>query len=184
MEHPAWSRQYDDRFVALDFETAASERSSACAVAAVTFEGGEVVGRLRTLIRPPGNEYDGVNIGIHGIGPADTTSAPAFPDAWREIDALTRGQLVLAHNSAFDMSVLRRSAEFYSFAPSDFAFACTYRLSRSQLADAGEWKLDSLAREYDGELHRWLQVNGHDDRCEHMQPTDGGVRYGSEAEFG
>ena len=36
----------------------------------------------------------------------------------------------------------------------------------------------------DGELHRWLQVNGHDDRCEHMQPTDGGVQYGSEAEFG
>ncbi len=30
----------------------------------------------------------------------------------------------------------------------------------------------------------WLQVNGHDDRWEHMQPTDGGVRYGSEAEFG
>ena len=36
----------------------------------------------------------------------------------------------------------------------------------------------------DGELHRWLQVNGHDDRCEHMQPTDGGVQYGSETEFG
>ncbi len=35
-----------------------------------------------------------------------------------------------------------------------------------------------------GELHRWLQVNGHDDRCEHMQPTDGGVQYGSETEFG
>ena len=35
-----------------------------------------------------------------------------------------------------------------------------------------------------GELHRWLQVNGHDDRCQHMQPTDGGVQYGSEAEFG
>ncbi len=36
----------------------------------------------------------------------------------------------------------------------------------------------------EGELHRWLQVNGHDDRWEHMQPTDGGVQYGSEAEFG
>ena len=24
-----------------------------------------------------------------------------------------------------------------------------------------------------GELHRWLQVNGHDDRCQHMHPTDG-----------
>ena len=37
---------------------------------------------------------------------------------------------------------------------------------------------------FPGELHRWLQVNGHDDRWEHMQPTDGGVQYGSEAEFG
>ena len=29
------------------------------------------------------------------------------------------------------------------------------------------------AAENFGELHRWLQVNGHDDRCQHMQPTDG-----------
>ncbi|WP_428116816.1 hypothetical protein [Candidatus Poriferisodalis sp.] len=43
-----------------------------------------------------------------------------------------------------------------------------------------EWS----ALEYVGELHRWMQVNGHDDRCQHMQPTDGGVQYGSEAEFG
>ena len=26
-------------------------------------------------------------------------------------------------------------------------------------------------------------MNGHDDRCQHMQPTDGGVQYGSEAEL-
>ena len=51
---------------------------------------------------------------------------------------------------------------------------------------ADEWELDYSARlgASVGELHRWLQVNGHDDRCQHMQPTDGGVQYGSEAEFG
>lgn len=149
MGHPAWSDRFDNSFVAIDFETATSARNSACAVAAVLFENGAATDSYVSLIQPPGNEYDPFNVSIHGIRPRDTRSSPTFPDVWRDIEALTDGSLVVAHNASFDMSVLRRSAEHYGHEPSAFAFACTYRLSQSCMPDADAWKLDVLAAEFD-----------------------------------
>ncbi len=148
MEHPEWSARFDDSFVAIDFETATSSRESACAVAAVRFEKGTVVDSVVSLIQPPGNEYDPFNISIHGIKPRDTQSSPRFPDVWRDIEAFTEGSLVIAHNTSFDMSVLRRSSEYYEYRPGGFAFACTYRLSRSHMPEMGMWRLDVLADEF------------------------------------
>ena len=149
MGHPEWSTLFDSSFVAIDFETATSERDSACAVAAVVFENGAVADRYVSLIQPPGNEYDTFNISIHGITPSDTRSSPTFPDVWQDIEALTKDSLVVAHHTAFDMSVLRRSCEYYDYLPSEFAFACTYRLSESHLPEVGKWRLDVLAEEFD-----------------------------------
>ena len=139
-------------FVAIDFETATSDRSSACAVGVVAFEQGSVTDKLRLLIRPPGNRYDPFNTSIHGIGPADTRRSPPFPEVWNQVTAMLDGRLVVAHNTAFDMSVLRRSAEHYSYEPAAFPFACTYRLSRSAMPDAGSWALDVMADEFGIEL--------------------------------
>ena len=41
------------RFAAIDFETADYESDSACAVAVVTVENGEIADRFYRLIRPP-----------------------------------------------------------------------------------------------------------------------------------
>ncbi|WP_419920250.1 exonuclease domain-containing protein [Candidatus Poriferisodalis sp.] len=149
MSHPTWSAQFDRSFVSIDFETATSAPYSACAVAAVVFENGAIVERHRSLIQPPRNEYDPFNISIHGITPSDTKSAATFPEVWRDLAALMQGSLVLAHNTSFDMSVLRRSSEFYDYSPDAFAFACTYRLFKSHMPDLGEWKLNVLASQFD-----------------------------------
>jgi len=148
MGHPDWSVEFESSFVAIDFETATGARDSACAVAAVAFENGEVADRYVSLIRPPGNEYDPFNTSIHGIRPSDTHASPVFPDVWRDIEALTEGSLVVAHNTSFDMSVLRRSSEHYGYQPSGFSFACTYRLFRSHMPEMGLWRLDVLADEF------------------------------------
>ncbi len=159
-------------FVAIDFETATSERNSACAVGVVVFEQGSPTDTLSLLIRPPGNRYDGFNMMIHGIGPSDTRCSPGFPEVWAQIAPMldgrlviahntptaarpssTRpemldGRLVIAHNTAFDMSVLRRSAEHHGYEPDPFPFACTYRIARSAMPDATSWSLDVLADDF------------------------------------
>ena len=135
-------------FAAIDFETATSQRSSACAVGVVVFEQGSPVDRRRLLIRPPGNRYDAFNTALHGIGPADTGDSPPFPEVWDQVAGMVDGHLVVAHNTAFDMSVLRRSAEHYGYEPESFPFACTYRLARSAMPEARSWGLKVLAAEF------------------------------------
>ncbi|MCY3850538.1 MAG: exonuclease domain-containing protein [Acidimicrobiaceae bacterium] len=139
-----WGRS----FAAIDFETATSERSSACAVGVVVFEQGSPISRRRLLICPPGNRYDAFNTALHGIGPSDTRDSPGFPEVWEQVAGMLDGQLVVAHNTAFDMSVLRRSAEHYGYEPAPFPFACTYRLARSAMPEAPSWGLKALAGEF------------------------------------
>ena len=137
-----------ESFVAIDFETATSERNSACAVGAVVFEQGTSVDKLSLLIRPPGNRYDGFNTMIHGIGPSDTRRSPGFPEVWEQVTQMLDGRPAIAHNTAFDMSVLRRSAEHHGYEPDPFPFACTYRIARSAMPDAMSWSLDVLADDF------------------------------------
>ena len=135
-------------FAAIDLETANSERDSACAVGVVVFEQGSPTDTLRLLIQPPGNRYDAFNTEIHGIGPSDTRRSPGFPEVWEQVAAVLDGRLVVAHNAAFDLSVLRRSAERHGYAPEPFQFACTYRIARSAMPDAASWSLDVLADDF------------------------------------
>ena len=100
-------------FTAIDFETATGKRSSACAVGIVTVVNGEITEEYYTLIKPPNNEYFGMNIGVHGIHPADTANSPTFDEVYPEIEKRMRGQVIVAHNEVFDRSVLKRSMEHY-----------------------------------------------------------------------
>ena len=135
-------------FAAIDFETATSERTSACAVGVAVFEQGLPTDTLSLLIRPPGNRYDPFNTMIHGIGPSDTRHSPEFPEIWERVARMLDGRLVVAHNTAFDLSVLRRSAEHHGYEPDPFPFACTYRTARSAMPDAASWSLDVLADDF------------------------------------
>jgi len=142
-------RERAQRVVAIDFETATAARDSACAVGVAVFEGGEPVDAWGHLIQPPGNRYDGTNIAIHGIMPEATSDAPSFPEVWPRVAGIVSGALVVAHNTAFDMSVLRHSAEHHGYSPPWFRFACSYRLARSAFPDEEEWSLPAMAWKFD-----------------------------------
>ena len=135
-------------FAAVSFETATSERSSACAVGVVSFDDGVLVDEFESLIRPPGNRYDLPSTAIHGIGPSDTRDCGEFTDVWPEASTLIDGRLVIAHNTAFAVSVMRRSSAERDHEPDPFWFACTYRVARSVLPDAESWSLDAMTDEF------------------------------------
>ena len=96
------------RFVAIDFETANSSRSSVCALGIVVVDGGAVVEARSWLVRPEPLVFDGYNIMIHGITPDDVRDEPTFDQLWADV-FLPYFQMgpMLAHNASFDMSVLR-----------------------------------------------------------------------------
>lgn len=90
-------------FIALDIETATGKRSTICEIGITIVEDSQIKEAKSWLIQPPNNEYWGTNIRIHGIKPEDTVNKPSLRDVWGEIGAYLKNQIVVAHNTAFDM---------------------------------------------------------------------------------
>ena len=111
-------------------------------------DGGEIVVVRGWLIRPPGNSYDDLNTWIHGIRPSDTEHSPNFDRVWPEVAALIGSRLVVAHNTSFDMSVLRRSAAYWGYEPPPVDFLCSYRLVKSSWPNRWSYRLDDVADEF------------------------------------
>lgn len=123
-------------FTAIDFETATGRRSSACAVGIVTVEDGVITEQFYSLIQPPGNEYFGMNIAVHGIRPADTENAPSFANLYPEIKQRLQNRTLVAHNEVFDRSVLKRTMEHYELDYGELELAerweCTMRIYKTK----------------------------------------------------
>ena len=135
-------------FTAIDFETAHGKRWSICQVGIVRVENGIIMQTINKLICPPDNYYFYKNIEIHGITPAHTRNAPAFPAVWHEIKSLIENQTVVAHNGAFDFSCLFQTLEYYGIAQPEYNQQCTYRIYGKGLA--------TLCEEYH------IRLNHHD----------------------
>lgn len=120
-------------FVAVDVETATSNRSSICQLSLAFVADGQITEKKSWLIQPPENKYDAFNTYIHGIDAAATAEAPAFPDVWPEIKSLLDNRIVVAHNTAFDMYALHDALELYSLDYPTFDYYCTLRLSKELL---------------------------------------------------
>jgi DNA polymerase-3 subunit epsilon len=122
-------------FTAIDFETAQGYRWSICQVGLVRVERGRIVHESSRLVRPPGNYYWWKWSDIHGITAEDTESAPTFAEIWPTIEPYIAGQVVVAHNLAFDASCLRQTLEHYHLQAPDFDGRCTYQIFRKGLAE-------------------------------------------------
>ena len=117
-------------FVAIDFETATALRSSICQIGITKVEDGRIAESKSWLIQPPDNDYDPMNIHIHGIKPEDTANSPLFPDVWAEVLPYLNGNIVVAHNTSFDMYALRDALDSCSLEYPTFDYYCSLRLAR------------------------------------------------------
>ena len=121
------------RFAAIDFETADFQRDSACAVGVVVVDGGEIVRRHYTLLRPPRRAFQFTY--IHGIAWKDVADKPTFAEHWAELAAVLEGaEFFAAHNAPFDRSVLRACTEGVGLAMPVTPFRCTVQLARDTWA--------------------------------------------------
>ncbi len=144
-----------NNFVAIDFETANAQRNSACAVGIVTVTNNIITDEYYSLIQPPKNEYNYHNIQVHGIRPADTLNAPTFEDIYFEVKRRLQNQIIIAHNEAFDRSVLQKTMEFYQLNYTQLNIGnkwdCTYRIFK--MKGIKPTKLSDCAKHFNLELN-------------------------------
>ena len=131
-------------FVAIDFETANSKRSSVCAVGLVRVIDGQVAESHHLYIRPEPFFFDPFNVAIHGIKESDVKGAPRFSELWPQLRVKLIAPLV-AHNAAFDMSVLRHALDGASIQYPEMDYFCTRVISRVAWPGRPTYALDYVA---------------------------------------
>ena len=116
-------------FVAIDFETANRDPSSACAVSVVRVEGRRIERERVSLIRPPTSQFEFTH--IHGITWDDVAAKGSFGEVWKTLAPMIEGaEFLAAHNAQFDRGVLVTCCRNTRIAVPDCPFVCTVALAR------------------------------------------------------
>lgn len=131
--------------IAIDFETANETRASACSVGLAFIEDGKITRVEERLIRPPDMRFASRNIEIHGIRPRDVEDAPEFPEVLDEFIDDFRDATMIAHNAAFDFSVLRASCDQYKMSYPTLSYLCTVKMAQKVWPDLPSHKLNVIA---------------------------------------
>ena len=143
-------------FTAIDFETANERRASACAVGVVRVQGGRIVETYQTLLRPRELRVDWRNFEVHGIAEKDLRDAPTLADVWHDVLPYLHRQPVVAHNSAFDVSVLEHTLRDFDLPIPAFHCLCSVKLSKLRWPQLERHKLNYVA------AHFGIPLNHHD----------------------
>ena len=152
-EWPSYIPKYHMHdFVAIDFEAANAELTSACSIGIVIVRDDEFADEFYSLIQPVPNHYDFWTTKVHGIKKKDTENAPLFPEVWHKVAHKVKGLPMVAHGSMFDERVLRALHQYYHIRYPDFKFYCTHRGSEKLLPDIENHKLQTVAKHFGYDL--------------------------------
>ena len=136
-------------FIALDVETANADFGSICSIGLVHFRSRAVFKSLTILVDPE-DEFDALNIGIHGIRPEDVAGKPTMAQVFPAISA-SLTDVVIVHHSHFDRTALARAADKYGTGSLPCVWLDTLRVARLAwplLNDGGGYGLARLASEF------------------------------------
>jgi DNA polymerase-3 subunit epsilon len=139
-------------FVAIDFETANESRDSACAIGLTEVRDGAVLEPVYHVIRPPELRFSRWATQCHGLTAEDVAGAPSLSELWPTVLPLIENRLLVAHNAAFDMSVLRHSLHTALIPVPQLSYLCTLRLARMAWPHLASHSLGFLAAVHGLEL--------------------------------
>lgn len=136
-------------FVAIDFETANWNPSSACSVGIVAVKELQIIKTDHFLIKPPTKNFNEVNVRINGIDYNMVKDSGSFADIYpRILEYINNTRVVMAHNASFDMNVLYECVEYYQLESPDFIYIDTINFSIPMKCDCGN-SLEDCANYFD-----------------------------------
>lgn len=132
-------------YVALDFETANTYPDSACSLGLCKMdEEGNVLDTWYSLIRPHVLYFDPVCTSVHGLDSCEVILSDDFAHHWPQIEEFIGDDVLVAHNAAFDMRVLKHSAAAYGIKLPEYEYYCTYRIARKLIGTKQSYSLSDL----------------------------------------
>ena len=157
-----------DNFVAIDFETANSFRSSNCSIGLVVVLDKVIVEKFYSLVKPIPNEYNKYCINVHGITEKDTEDAPIFPEVWSNVIPLIQDFPLVAHNMAFEKSCLKSVFERYDIEYPHYKFFDTLQAAKKAFPDACNHQLHTVSKLCGFELNNHHNALADAEACAHI----------------
>lgn len=114
-------------YVFIDFETANSNKTSACQLIMLKVVQGKVVKSYKTLIKPYPDEFTFSH--IHGITSENVSLMSDFKVLWLDIISFfNENTIVIAHHANFNINVLRSLISHYNLDCPNFFYICSVKL--------------------------------------------------------
>lgn len=118
------------------------------AIGVSVLQDGEIVQSFSTLVHPE-CRFERFHIALTGITPERAAQAPTFPQLWAMIEPIFSRGILVAHNAAFDLSVLSHCLRDYGIEwKPETEYLCTCRVGRKLLPEAPNHRLDTLCQWY------------------------------------
>jgi DNA polymerase III subunit epsilon len=110
--------------------------------------GGEVIGRLHTLVNPGAStgEQRGAGDKVHGIAKADLDAAPTFASQCARVLELLEGAVFVAHAAKWDLAFLQAETARLGAPLAPCCYLDTLNIARKTL-EAERYSLQALATE-------------------------------------
>jgi len=115
-------------FTSIDVETANADLSSICQIGVVKFVDGTIVDKWSTLVDPE-DEFDLINVSIHGIDEEKVKGAPTFLHIENQVRRILTDTIVACH-TPFDRAAINQAYQRYGLGPLECVWLDTARVSR------------------------------------------------------
>jgi DNA polymerase-3 subunit epsilon len=123
-------------FVAIDVETANADLASICQIGIAHFVDGRFCEIWESLVDPE-DEFDFINVSIHGIDESMVVGAPTFPSLSEMIRQKLIETVVVSH-TAFDKSAIRSVFAKYKIDPPEIRWLDSARVVRRTWLDLSQ----------------------------------------------
>lgn len=120
--------QSDIDFLAIDVETANADMASICQIGVAGYKNGNLKFEWKSYIDPE-DEFDWINIGIHGITEETVAGAPRFFEAANPLRTVLEGNIVVCHTH-FDRVALNRAFQKNNINPPNCHWLDSARVAR------------------------------------------------------
>ncbi|MDR1852045.1 MAG: hypothetical protein LBR21_05260 [Propionibacteriaceae bacterium] len=129
-------------FLVFDVETPNRRQDRICQLGMVRVYPGEKHPVPRGLLIDPEAPFDDVCVSVHGIEAQHVYGKPTFPDLWSQgLKEIFESSVLVAHNAAFDLSVLSKTLAFYRIPQPEIVYMDTLELAKSFYPGLPNYKL-------------------------------------------
>lgn len=104
------------KFVSIDVETANADMASICQIGVAKFADGQLIEQWSSLVNPE-DDFDPINIQIHGITPTDVIGAPSFPELRDVLGSFLKNDGICVCHSHFDRVSINQATAKYKLVP-------------------------------------------------------------------